>query len=75
MNEASGAANKLDNYLDTYTYEVYFPLCDTIGDCECGCVKYLLDQLMIDIVSLKSRMIDTRDKLRELHHACKIKQV
>ena len=75
MNAGVDAANKLDEYLDAYVYNVYFPLCDATGNCECGCVKYLLDQLMIDIVSLKARMIDTRDKLRELHHACKIKSV
>ena len=67
------AAELVRQLLDEYNYGVVFPLYDAIGDCECGCVKYLLDDLMQSVQSSKIRMIEIEAKLRDLRHACKIK--
>ena len=72
LNVASESAELLDQLLDEYNYSVIFPLYDAIGDCECGCVKQLLSELMIQMQSTRASMIKTQAKLRELHHACKV---
>ena len=73
INVASESAELLDQLLDEYNYSVIFPLYDAIGDCECGCVKALLVDMLQHVLSLKSRMTETQAKLEALHHACKIK--
>ena len=72
MNAGTEASIVVSYLIADYNYSVVFPLYDAIGDCECGCVKALLDDLMLSVQSTKYRMTEIEAKLRELPHACRI---
>ena len=69
VSEALDRSVELKDLINQFSQSTKAVLSDMIGDAESIYVKHVLDELMLDCVRFKLRMIEASQELVEIHNA------